>query len=89
MSSFQHSSMESGPEDVSLLERCPHFRVLFPPQLFSVADWTDVCLAHLFTAVDFRDNRLGVAYIAGRNRDDTGGICSPCELTPTTLICHI
>lgn len=46
-------------------------------KLFSVADWTDVCLAHLFTAVDFRDNRLGVAYIAGRNRDDTGGICSP------------
>ena len=67
--------MELGPEDVSLLERCPHFF-----QAFSEADWSDVCLAHLFTTDRFDDGRLGVAYVASRELDDTGGICSPRKL---------
>jgi disintegrin and metalloproteinase domain-containing protein 17 len=44
---------------------------------FSQADWSDVCLAHLFTAVRFDDERLGVAYVASRKSNDVGGICSP------------
>ena len=50
-----------------------------PRQKFSQADWSDVCLAHLFTAVRFDDERLGVAYVASRKSNDVGGICSPCK----------
>ncbi|XP_064382693.1 ADAM 17-like protease isoform X2 [Halichondria panicea] len=44
---------------------------------FSQADWSKVCLAHLFTAESFTDNRLGVAYIASSQAHINGGICSP------------
>ncbi len=44
---------------------------------FSQADWSKVCLAHLFTAESFTDNRLGVAYIASSQAHINGGVCSP------------
>jgi len=47
---------------------------------FSCNDWSSVCLAHLFTATDFTDGRLGVAYVASSNPQATGGICSRCKL---------
>lgn len=44
------------------------------PQAFATSDWSDVCLAHLFTYQQFTDGRLGLAYIASTST--TGGICS-------------
>lgn len=43
---------------------------------FSHANWSDVCLTHLFTSDPFSDGRLGVAYIASPADGLTGGICS-------------
>jgi hypothetical protein len=40
---------------------------------FALSDWTDVCLAHLFTYTQFTDGRLGLAYIA--EIGNAGGIC--------------
>ncbi len=46
---------------------------------FTQADWSHVCLAHLITAETFTDNRLGVAFIASREANINGGVCSPGE----------
>lgn len=45
-------------------------------EAFSQFDWSDVCLAHLFTADTLTDGRLGVAYVASSNPNLFGGICS-------------
>ncbi|XP_046854378.1 ADAM 17-like protease [Xenia sp. Carnegie-2017] len=43
---------------------------------FSREDWSDYCLAHLFTYQDFRDGVIGLAYVAHADRNSRGGICS-------------
>ena len=70
--SHMHHLTPSHPHQASL--------TLSPSQSFSRNDWTHVCLAHMFTAREFKDNRLGVAYVASEKPKDTGGICSPCEI---------
>ena len=51
-----------------------HSSIYLSPQAFAVSDWSDVCLAHLFTYQQFTDGRLGLAYIASTST--AGGICS-------------
>ncbi|RDD42127.1 ADAM 17-like protease [Trichoplax sp. H2] len=46
-------------------------------KLFSLEDWSQVCLAHLFTYQDFTDGTIGLAYVASQRQDTVGGICSP------------
>ena len=46
-------------------------------RLFSHHDWSNFCLAHLFTFERFPDGRVGVAYPAPPNLANPGGICSP------------
>ncbi|EDV22592.1 uncharacterized protein TRIADDRAFT_58971 [Trichoplax adhaerens] len=46
-------------------------------KLFSLKDWSQVCLAHLFTYQDFADGTIGLAYVASQRQDTVGGICSP------------
>ncbi len=43
--------------------------------LFSHADWSDFCLAHLFAFQKFTDGLVGVAYPAAPG-DFPGGICT-------------
>ena len=45
-------------------------------QLFSLEDWSEFCLAHLFTYQDFAGGTIGLAYVASQRRDTVGGICS-------------
>ncbi|XP_006821051.2 ADAM 17-like protease [Saccoglossus kowalevskii] len=60
-----YNERKSNPWDVSdLLE------------VFSVHDYSDVCLAHLFTYQDFSNGVLGLAYIATARSYAVGGICS-------------
>ena len=42
-------------------------------------DWSDFCLAHLFTNRDFESGLLGLANIASPFAGQTGGICSQCK----------
>lgn len=42
-------------------------------------DYTEYCLAHLFTAYAFSNGVLGLAYIASSSRNTYGGICSSCK----------
>ena len=53
---------------------------------FSHANWSDVCLAHLFISEQFSDGRLGVAYIASPTEGQTGGICSRSRLIASVQV---
>ena len=44
-------------------------------RLFSHADWSQFCLAHLFTYQQFTDGLVGVAYPASAD-NFPGGICT-------------
>lgn len=56
-------------------------------QLFSHHDWSDFCLAHLFTFEKFSDNRVGVAYEASPFTSQLGGICAPSERPTHLCVC--
>ena len=43
---------------------------------FSHNDFSEFCLAHLFTFEEFTDNLVGVAYPASSRLDTPGGICT-------------
>ena len=49
-------------------------------QAFADEDWGKVlggrvCMLHLFTSRSFADNILGLAYLAGPESDQPGGMC--------------
>ena len=44
---------------------------------FSKNDWSEYCLAHLFTSESFSDGVLGLGWIAKDAAGSAGGICSP------------
>lgn len=48
-------------------------------QAFDRGDYTDFCLAHLFTHQRFSSGTLGLAYIGTDREGALGGICSPRE----------
>ncbi|XP_065897956.1 disintegrin and metalloproteinase domain-containing protein 17-like isoform X2 [Dysidea avara] len=43
---------------------------------FSYNDWSEYCLAHLFTYYEFPHDTLGFAYVASKSTGNLGGICS-------------
>ena len=51
----------------------------------SHSEWSDYCLAHLFTYLAFSDGVLGLGWIASSASNQAGGICSPCKHNSTTL----
>lgn len=44
--------------------------------LMRFGEWSEFCLAHLFTDREFPGGLLGLANIASPSSDQTGGICS-------------
>lgn len=45
-------------------------------EAFSEVDHKDICLAHLFTYIDFDKGVLGLAYVGSDKTSDVGGICT-------------
>ena len=45
-------------------------------QEFSYQNWTEYCLAHLFTYQDFAKGVIGLAYVASPSLSRVGGICT-------------
>ena len=50
--------------------------LLLSLQDFSYNDWSQYCLAHLFTYYEFPNSTLGFAYVASKSTGNEGGICS-------------
>ena len=44
--------------------------------MFGFNDWTEYCLAHLFTYQSFEGSVLGLAYVGTNENHLLGGICS-------------
>lgn len=45
-------------------------------ELFGEENWSQYCLAHLFTFTSFENSVLGLAYVSSPNQNLRGGICS-------------
>ncbi|XP_028406064.1 ADAM 17-like protease [Dendronephthya gigantea] len=54
----------------------PAWRITPLLEAFSRVDWSEYCLAHLFTYQDFQDGVIGLAYVAHPQENSRGGICS-------------
>jgi hypothetical protein len=63
------------------LELCkPYIDVFDYLNKVSYDDYSDYCLGYTFTARDFKDGTLGLAWTA-ENRDSVGGACKNSRLT--------